>query len=200
MPRTGSPPSEHLTCSTQWAPVCHCTRLRLGILSCEMKRSNVYCVLSPAAQKLPAVAGLGEGKSSSLFSGFFYYWQERWEWVRNYPVCYWLCRYLLVPLKSLTLAVFLFKRCDVLWGPYGFILVPVAVYSCGAPSLRVLKSMTRLLWLESPFNICLGVGGGHSKTYVQDLMVHRMNSYYWALASCFQALCYFNFWQQRVFG
>lgn len=31
-----------------------------------MKRSNVYRVLSPVAQKLPAVAGLGEGGKGRL--------------------------------------------------------------------------------------------------------------------------------------
>lgn len=71
-----------------------------------------------------------------------------------------LCRYLLVPVMSLTLAIFLFKRCDVLRGPYGFGLVPAAICSCDASSLWVLKSMTRLLWLEYPFSICLGVGEG----------------------------------------
>lgn len=135
-----------------------------------MKRSNVYRVLSPVAQKLPAVAGLGEGGGREGFLFVFRIFLLLTGDVRvsqtlpplllepapssfSFPR---FCRYLM----SLTLAIFLFKRCDVLRGPYGFVLVPAAICSCDASSLPVLKSMTRLLWLESPFSICFGVGEG----------------------------------------
>lgn len=57
----------------------------------QLRNEEVQCLLhiKSSGSKVTSSGRAGGGKSSSLFSGFFCSWQERWDWVRHYPVCYW---------------------------------------------------------------------------------------------------------------